>query len=387
MKFLQTILCLILVSVLFTQCTTNKDKEQDIPIIKFNSSSIEVVEDILFDTLLQKPEYIILETGENCLIDNIAGLTVSSKEILIISRGRVLVFDRAGRFISQLGSEGRGPGEYLNPLNVAFDETTNIYTVYGYMNLVQFYSGKNVLRKIKLNPDLKRMYQLNSELFVSELKIEPQFGDSAVFSLEFFDSGFESLYKHKTAESSDPVDGQLFIVDLMGYINYSDRGLLFKETYGDTIYTLNDRMEVKPFLILDSGDEKYPKELSYNMEMYMKTNMNYIQLGKFATSKNTFFSSYRFNGESHFAITDMAANKTITPYNTTCKKYGFVLSPFPGYNFRPFFTDGYLANVILPTDVVKHFDKNTNLIPEEIKEKILALDESDNPLLVLGAWK
>jgi hypothetical protein len=70
----------------------------------------------------KKIEYIPLETTPNSLIGSLNGVgldlanIVFSDSFIFISDGeKLLQFDRSGKFIKQIGSVGRGPGQYLQP--------------------------------------------------------------------------------------------------------------------------------------------------------------------------------------------------------------------------------------------------------------------------------
>lgn len=74
-------------------------------------------------------DYIALETVENSLIPDIWGLKFDSQFIFVLSaQGGVFQFDRAGKFIRKISSQGRGPEEYNLLQDIAIDsENEKIY--------------------------------------------------------------------------------------------------------------------------------------------------------------------------------------------------------------------------------------------------------------------
>ncbi|MEE4115948.1 MAG: 6-bladed beta-propeller [Marinilabiliaceae bacterium] len=377
----------LIVSILFLlilSCINNNNSIDNIRTIDFSSSNFTGIENVLFDTVVSELEYVVLETTPECLINNVGGVTVTDNEILIFGNTGILVFDRQGYFIMKMGSQGKGPQEYNSPLKIMHNHKTGIYTIDDYKHILQFDSNYNFIRKIKQPENLKRIHQLGPDLFFAERNVEASYGDSIVYSLEFFDSEFNSIFRHRSHESAEQPEGHLFIIDLMGGVSISDKHVLFREAYGDTIYAISSIMEVEPLLVMDYGKEKYPKELNFNMSRYLEESKNYIIPGLFKLNGNWLFSQFHFDGHSMYALTDISNNNIKIPYNKESEEYGFKLSAFPAYNFRPAFIDGYLSYVIQATDAIKFFDPETETLPEEIKEKISALGENDNPVLVLG---
>ncbi len=60
------------------------------------------------DTVL----YVPLETTEESLIGNISGLWINDSIMLVSTGNRLLMFSESGKYMHQVGSNGRGPGEY-----------------------------------------------------------------------------------------------------------------------------------------------------------------------------------------------------------------------------------------------------------------------------------
>lgn len=62
------------------------------------------------------PEYIVLETNEQCLLGVIHKVLIYSDYILVLDKEIskcVYLFNRSGKFLRQIGSKGTGSGEYL----------------------------------------------------------------------------------------------------------------------------------------------------------------------------------------------------------------------------------------------------------------------------------
>ena len=148
--------------------------------------------------------------------------------------------------------------------------------------------------------------------------------------------------------------------------------------------SISASMEIEPFLVLNFGSERWKREFNFDFGLYNENAEKYLIPGLSTYKDKHLISQFTLFGKSTYAITDIDKNKNYIPYNTESDKNGFVLSAFPGYNFRPVFIKGYLSYVIQAIDVITYFDPETETMPKELKEKISALGENDNPVLVLG---
>ena len=123
------------------------------------------VESIPLSRIGEKIEYIPLETTPNSLVGNLNGVGLDLAKIIFcdsfifISDGeKLLQFDRSGKFIKQIGTVGRGPGQYLEPINFCIDEKKrNIYII----------NGRSVM-EFDFNGQYKRssQYEWSSVLFM-----------------------------------------------------------------------------------------------------------------------------------------------------------------------------------------------------------------------------
>lgn len=75
-------------------------------------------------------KFIPLETSENCLISNIKQTKIIDDKIYINNEGNnLLVFDISGKFITQIGNKGNGPGEYRLISNFNIDKKKEIISI------------------------------------------------------------------------------------------------------------------------------------------------------------------------------------------------------------------------------------------------------------------
>ncbi|MDR1582938.1 MAG: 6-bladed beta-propeller [Prevotellaceae bacterium] len=172
---------LVLLTVL--SCSRHSSSEDNVPIICFDEfSDIHSAETMI-------TSFLKLSTTDNCLISSLSQL-ISTKDLLLIADGKkVLVFDKKGSFITQIGQKGEGPGEYLYPVSFFIQEEENIIHI------------------IDMNNKVLR-FSLNTFQFISEKKM-----------------AFASSYAS-------------FLPD--GNIIWTNRGYLSKEIHSESYFLVTD---------------------------------------------------------------------------------------------------------------------------------------------------
>ena len=111
--------------ILLVSCTNQKQIE--CPTMTFDISQKTTLnpEDI-------ECKFIALETTDKCLIRTIIDIHFYDNKIFVVDglkNGKVFIFDDQGKFITQIGSFGNGPGEYIQPYRMHIDEKNNQITI------------------------------------------------------------------------------------------------------------------------------------------------------------------------------------------------------------------------------------------------------------------
>lgn len=85
------------------------------------------VKDLLLSELVESVEIVPLETHDSCLVKNIWKVVVTDGLIGVLERDRrpYKLFDRKGKFITEIGQIGQGPHEYRTLICSAIDEKNN----------------------------------------------------------------------------------------------------------------------------------------------------------------------------------------------------------------------------------------------------------------------
>lgn len=114
---------LILFILFFCACSKN-EQVTDIKTIVVNDTNEFDINSII------SYNFISLETNDNCLISNIKQIKIIDNKIYINNDGNnLLVFDMSGKFITQIGNKGNGPGEYRLISNFHIDKKKGIFYI------------------------------------------------------------------------------------------------------------------------------------------------------------------------------------------------------------------------------------------------------------------
>ncbi|MCL2738382.1 MAG: 6-bladed beta-propeller [Bacteroidales bacterium] len=113
---------------LATSCTNTSG---DIPVIDLDNPIGYI--DLKLSDLLDDITIVPLETRDDLLLSTRASFTVSSRYILADVQDKLLQFDRQGKFIRTLATQGNGPNEFEVIVNPLIDEDQEIfyYSSYG----------------------------------------------------------------------------------------------------------------------------------------------------------------------------------------------------------------------------------------------------------------
>ena len=130
--------CIVLCCTLFFSCNDGAVYVENVNghemlVCKVSELKSEV-KDLLLSELVESLEVVRLETNDSCLIKEIWKVFVTDNYIGVLEHdGRTYkLFDRKGKFITNIGKIGQGPHEYINLINSSIDEKNNRVYLMGF---------------------------------------------------------------------------------------------------------------------------------------------------------------------------------------------------------------------------------------------------------------
>ncbi|MFC1476863.1 NHL repeat-containing protein [candidate division KSB1 bacterium] len=150
--------------------------------------------------------------------------------IYILDAGnfRIQKFDKDGKYITTIGSEGQGPGELMNPAGMCIDEENRIFVTDIENNRVQIYSTDgNDISSFPMNRSIRILRNLPDGSFVTNANYipEPEFQDEPGHLMEIIDTDGNSIREFGSILKTDEYRLALFINSII--IDTDPRGNIF----------------------------------------------------------------------------------------------------------------------------------------------------------------
>ena len=231
------LLFLFTLIVIFSSCRKNSpnfsDKKEEISLLRNIENPIEVHIDLNndclpFDSLMNKVNYVKLETTGDNLIGEISQLLFVDDKIIIVDAGQsktITVYNEKGHYLYKIGAFGQGPMEY------------------GALNHVAFTPGKEMLVITDLKSGCLKYYSIGG-IYVKSVKLPYWFSESE-FLTDNLIAGFWSGGTVIPGENKN-YKPLLVITDLFGNVSSSAFQSYYKKEYTSTILEpirqFNDRV-------------------------------------------------------------------------------------------------------------------------------------------------
>lgn len=346
-------------------------------------------------------EYIPLETNERSMLPNIDELTFMANNRIIADDNYfllkhwnlILKFRSDGSFVCRIGTEGRGPNEYIVAHDIDVNpENQNTYLVSAWQKKFNVYSANGeFIRSFQMPifaPVDFRFVDGNILCYSNNLQgnIENSFVlmDTNGIILKNFPNKYP-FNKHKSGVAHGVVENLFY--------RFNNQ-LLKKEIYSDTIYAYQKNMDFRPHLIIKVSEKLITPEARTEFEgleigkKYINP-LNLFEFGDFVYY--AFVYEFILGGESKvYGFIGSKENDFEALINL---RKGLINDLDGGPNLLPLATkdDNTVIAIIealkLKTYVASDDFKNSK--PKLVKKKIelgkLAsnLKETDNPILVL----
>lgn len=390
--------------------------------IEANMKKMEIVKLSQFTDNLK---YVALENKENLPLGNIKQFDISDNLILISDMSICLLFDTSGHFISKIGNNGRGPGEYPYIINVSLGKNIKVY-LSDTENLFEYNTDGSFVKKYKnviLNETyyIPSWFQIVDSLFFGH---NPNSTGQLLYKALIVNKHGAVIHEYKNYilfKRSKRISSNL---ENHAHIYKFKDAIFYSELYNDTLFCLTDQYELIPKFTFKLGRFKEP--LSEREKSNFDDHMSkYIYVYNAFQTENYLFIDCHFGNQ--FPAKRLTPLPTPIPtkdpiwYNTRSalgiynKSTENIIFCKPTSTDNPLFTSGLyndidagprffpskqindstLAMWVKAKDLKDHIASEDfkNTVPKypekkkELEKLANSLNEFDNPLLMIVIFK
>ena len=210
--------------------------------------------------IFEKSEIVRLEINDSFLIRDVRHLAKAEQYIFIAEYNRVSQWDIKGRFIRQIGSFGRGPGQYRSIRAIAVNSINNKLIIATYHHLLCYdFNGRFIKSIPILRGTIDFVYFLDGHLWVYNKQFIIPTGDNSHMDLGIFYKYDDKLQIiDSMAKSQNKNNWRVFIGGIPTYCFSSLKSELYmyspvlvpEAVLRDTFYVIRNSEKI-PIMKLD----------------------------------------------------------------------------------------------------------------------------------------
>jgi hypothetical protein len=375
-------------------CTSKKDGNNSTQILiakedikyPYNIDLPDKVQgDLTTSAIASEVKFIPLETNKMSLIGKGGRIRINDSIIVISDWKKILLFQKDGRFIRQIGTNGKGPGEYLMIFDFELKEDTILLTS----------TGKRSIIKYTLDGKFQEEIQVGNQL--THFSLNPN-GHVVWYNQK---KGELTFYDHTMKPDNVIRPGNLDILPDRNsiydtfdtYFQVSGNKLLFSNYFNDTVWNVSNG-EKKAAYVFNLKDKLLPHEVlikSYHdqdVDKFTKQAANYQKVNLFEGKNKLFIFQKTWAGNDLNAIYTHTFDTGITQRYTAPYIYDDMLSSMElRIKSENQCSEKFLISLVSPLKLVEELEKtDTEDKPEAYdswKKQMRKVKYDDNPVIAI----
>jgi hypothetical protein len=390
-NLLLTVFIFLLIGV---GCTSKKDGNNSTQILTakedikypYNIDLPDKVQgDLTTSSIASEVKFIPLETNKMSLIGKGERIRINDSLIVISDWKKIFLFKKDGRFIRQIGTNGKGPGEYLMIFDFELKEDTILLTS----------TGKRSIIKYTLDGKFQEEIQVGNQL--THFSLNPN-GHVVWYNQK---KGELTFYDHTMKPDNVIRPGNLDILPDRNsiydtfdtYFQVSGNKLLFSNYFNDTVWNVSNG-EKKAAYVFNLKDKLLPHEVlikSYHdqdVDKFTKQAANYQKVNLFEGKNKLFIFQKTWAGNDLNAIYTHTFDTGITQRYTAPYIYDDMLSSMElRIKSENQCSEKFLISLVSPLKLVEELEKtDTEDKPEAYdswKKQMRKVKYDDNPVIAI----
>ena len=279
-QFLKKLFCHSLTLYILVGCVGADHSSQNIPYL--DMEKVDTKKKIYLSELADRGELIELETVPASYIKFITDSYVTDDNIIICDNNipKVSIYQRNGKFLKNIGSAGKGPGEFTGLIDFCFYEPEKlIYIQSSSQRKICVYNIDGKWIKDFNTDGLSKFPIIDAMEFIGDKLVvilrRPIVEVEDFYQVWFFDKDLNIIDKKKHIPPSEKAG-----VDMQESIEHAryNNGLIYYDFYGDTLFYIDKEMDIKPILKLKYN--RMPNDLAQKEGVFEK-NSDYSRIRGF----------------------------------------------------------------------------------------------------------
>lgn len=280
----------ITISLLTSLLSCNSRNKENLPtdVICLNID-VSTVKDYDISEQAEIVKLVALETTEESLIGDISKIHITENKILIFDDmlNKILLFDRDGHFLRQIGKKGEGPEEYVTFNDIFFDEKTDLVYANERMNgHIYVYNLDGELLERKYSKHMFNSFCVTDEGFWAYTCFKSKDRNPEGYALMLLDRNDPSI----VVKSFFPQKEFFASTHKTRFFKDSNGNILFIYPFSNIAYQL-ENSSIKPYYMFNFTERNLPYE-----EIRNSTDVNYLD--------NILKESRYFGGHGNFVFTE-----------------------------------------------------------------------------------
>jgi len=276
---------------------------------------------INYETLLKKKEmiglsqiasnveYVNLETRDECLMwGGVKRYLFTDDFIFISNRDHILKFSRDGKFISKIGTPGRGPGEIDLIINMSIlpDKKLIIVQTNVGRKLLYFTFDGDFVKTVAFTSFVQYVKVLRDGKYLTH---DDGGSGKNKYTFCLVNEKMDTLSVKKNYNYWVYTQNTMIGIGYPQFVPYYESGgrNYFKTMYNDTVFSISSD-KIVPSYFIDLGKYRLPNELRperlgpENIQKFRDNGLKYYFANVFQTSEILFLTTYCYgkNPENHF---------------------------------------------------------------------------------------
>ena len=344
---------------------------------------------------VESVRYVPLETSKESLISGIEKSVIHGGFIYILDNlGKaVLLFDLEGKFIRKIGRSGKGPNEYINPINFMLDEKKQeLYVLDDTSSKFFVYNLQgDFKREEKINFRMSKSKLLNDSTYVISTDVCTNFhlAPIANYKLILTNRRWEILAR---GYPYDAVNNSTIAFTRDGLYAYQDQ-ILYNPNFSYYVYTITSS-GLKPKYFIDAGEYALPDNFDYKLSWdefhnkYDTRNSKYAYIDSPIIETDDFvLTTLRYQWQHiHLFYAKRSSTVGCNLYSQPIPDKFVVLTPIKGWikatnKFYGFVNALELNNKV---DFYVKLQEQGFIVPSQ---ELRSIADNDNPILAFYKFK